>query len=371
MNEAALLVLADELIEKGDPRGEFIAVQCKLAGGRLGPADTKKAKAREAELLAAHREEWFGPLEKWLREKDPYSLNHLKLARGFVSHCRLTITEPADLATLFKKAPQLESLELRGDQTPSVAQLRQLRWLEADGACADSLAVAGPVLDGLEFLSLNLGGARVSLELAKRPALRTLKVNRALTAKVTLPRTLEALGWSGDFTHLVPALGVGLPQLRWLGLTGLEVDAAAREVLHRYAPVLETLALDGAKFGKGQLEALLATEWPALRSLDLSNVGLGVDGAKRLAVMRAPKLELLDLTYTRLKDEGAAAVLSSPLLGSLKELSLRANKLTVAAVAPVLKRKHQLRLLNLKKNVVSAAELKRLEKALPGIRLSR
>jgi Ran GTPase-activating protein (RanGAP) involved in mRNA processing and transport len=133
-----------------------------------------------------------------------------------------------------------------------------------------------------------------------------------------------------------------------------------------------TLGLDGAKFARpALLTSLLALKWPALETLDLSNVGLGPSGAAAVASLAAPKLESLDLTYTRLKDEGAAAVLASPLLRTLKEVSLRANTLSVAAVAPVLKAKHSLRLLNLKKNAIGAAALKQLEKKLPGTRLSR
>ncbi|MER2564968.1 MAG: hypothetical protein ABTQ32_29865 [Myxococcaceae bacterium] len=123
--------------------------------------------------------------------------------------------------------------------------------------------------------------------------------------------------------------------------------------------------------GKGQLARVLGLSWPRLKSLDLSNVGLGLEGAKLVAAMKAPQLELLDLTYTRLTDAGAMAVLSAPFINTLKELSLRANKLTVAAIAPVLKQKHSLRLLNLKKNALSAADLKALEKKLPDTRLSR
>ncbi|MEW5737931.1 MAG: TIGR02996 domain-containing protein [Myxococcota bacterium] len=50
-DDAPRLVLADVLQERGDPRGEFIALQC--AG-----TDEKKAKA----LLKAHGKKWLGPL---------------------------------------------------------------------------------------------------------------------------------------------------------------------------------------------------------------------------------------------------------------------------------------------------------------------
>ncbi|MDX2010616.1 MAG: TIGR02996 domain-containing protein [Myxococcaceae bacterium] len=91
----------------------------------------------------------------------------------------------------------------------------------------------------------------------------------------------------------------------------------------------------------------------------------------RIASLDAPQFEVLDLTYTRVTDAGAAAVLASPHRMALKEVSLRANRLTAAALAPVLTRKPALRLLNLKKNALTAAELKALEKRLPETRLSR
>lgn len=372
--DAPRLVYADALTERDDPRGEFIVLQCKLAAGRLGPADAKRARARETELLDAHRQEWFGPFEKWLRERDSYALGHVEVRRGFVARCRLMITGPSDLATMFEKAPLIDELELRGDATPTTPRLAQLKRLEAEGECAASMAGAGALLDGLEVLSLvfaSFAQPKVALELEALALLETLKVERISTTKVSLPKQLEVLHWTGELQHLLPVLSRGLPSLRSLSLPGVEIDQDFRKLLQSFAPQLEVLAIDGARFGKGQLEALLRTPWPRLKTLDLSNIGLGVDGAKLVAAMKAPKLEALDLTWTRVKDEGAVAVLSSPLLSSLREISLRANKLTAAAVAPVLKRKHQLRLLNLKKNDLGAGELKKLEKALPETRLSR
>jgi uncharacterized protein (TIGR02996 family) len=56
------LVYADWLDERGDPRGEFIRVQCELAG--LPAADPRREhlESRQAELLAAHRDAWEAPL---------------------------------------------------------------------------------------------------------------------------------------------------------------------------------------------------------------------------------------------------------------------------------------------------------------------
>lgn len=361
--DAPRLVYADWLTENDDPRGEFIVLQCRLASGKLGPKDVKAAKAREAELLDAHREEWFGPLEKWLREHDSYALSHV------VSSCRLTVQQRDDLATLFQKAPLLEELELRGDAVAPVPQLAQLERLEAEGEVAESVLPALETMSSLARLSLVVRPTKnVALDLSRCPKLEALWFSSERVTQVKLPPTLRAVRWSGDSTALLKALS---PPLTTLAISGAVVSEELVSVLKRCAPTLEVLALDGAKFGKGQLARVLGLSWPRLKSLDLSNVGLGLEGAKLVAAMKAPQLELLDLTYTRLTDAGAMAVLSAPLTNGLKELSLRANKLTVAAIAPVLKQKHSLRLLNLKKNALSAAELKALEKKLPDTRLSR
>jgi hypothetical protein len=54
VGEAARQVLADELVEKGDPRGEFIALQSAPA--------TKESLARQRGLLKQHEKKWLGQL---------------------------------------------------------------------------------------------------------------------------------------------------------------------------------------------------------------------------------------------------------------------------------------------------------------------
>lgn len=56
------LVYADWLTDQGDPRGEFIHVQCRLA--HLGEDDLRRPELeeREHELLTLHQEAWLGPL---------------------------------------------------------------------------------------------------------------------------------------------------------------------------------------------------------------------------------------------------------------------------------------------------------------------
>lgn len=69
---SARLVYADQLQERGEPRGEFIALQC--AGG---------SSKRERVLLKLHERAWLGPLDRFIHEKG------LVYRRGFPAAGRL------------------------------------------------------------------------------------------------------------------------------------------------------------------------------------------------------------------------------------------------------------------------------------------
>jgi uncharacterized protein (TIGR02996 family) len=75
-DDAPRMVLADVLLERGDPRGEFITLQ--LARGRDG-----EPSERERELLKKHGKSWLGPLGTVLSFGKGYS--GTKFQRGFVA----------------------------------------------------------------------------------------------------------------------------------------------------------------------------------------------------------------------------------------------------------------------------------------------
>jgi uncharacterized protein (TIGR02996 family) len=80
------LVYADWLLERGDPRGEFITLQFrKHRGEALSEADQK----REAQLLKKHVKDWLGPLYGVTRKDDRV------LARGFLEACVFQPRNPA------------------------------------------------------------------------------------------------------------------------------------------------------------------------------------------------------------------------------------------------------------------------------------
>ena len=75
-DDAPRHVLADALIDRGDPRGEFISMQ--LARGRK---DVRIA--RELELQQAHAGEWLGALASVI------DVRRSKFERGFLSHASI------------------------------------------------------------------------------------------------------------------------------------------------------------------------------------------------------------------------------------------------------------------------------------------
>lgn len=89
--DAPRLIYADWLEERGDPRGEFIRIQCHLAAMSADDERRSLLEQHERELLARHQ-------DSWLRELRPL-LNGWTFHRGFLD----AITVPA--ATYLHHAP--------------------------------------------------------------------------------------------------------------------------------------------------------------------------------------------------------------------------------------------------------------------------
>lgn len=87
-DDALRAVWADALQERGDPRGEAIALQLAAAGGPLDRAQDKRARS----LLAKHAKSWLGPLEGVIMHKAA-----LVFDRGLVSSCQIQIKRLAAL----------------------------------------------------------------------------------------------------------------------------------------------------------------------------------------------------------------------------------------------------------------------------------
>lgn len=123
------LVYADWLTERGDPRGEFITVQCALAR-----APSPKLRKRDKQLLAKFGARWFG----WIDELG----QDVVIERGFVRQLAI-VTEAfcARGAELLDREP-VERLQLRHglreasasplvQRVPSIELLAPLQTLPA------------------------------------------------------------------------------------------------------------------------------------------------------------------------------------------------------------------------------------------------
>lgn len=129
-NTAARLIYADLLQDAGDPRGEFITLQC--TGG---------SAKRERELLKLYERPWLGPLDPLLRKSG------LVYRRGFVACGRLAVrgfgappTEPE-----WQTLEELDLCEGWGeavtDWLPTLRGLRRVAQLY----CDDLRRLKGPL----------------------------------------------------------------------------------------------------------------------------------------------------------------------------------------------------------------------------------
>jgi uncharacterized protein (TIGR02996 family) len=174
-DDAPRLVFADWLEERGDPRGEFIRIQCQLA--QLAEDDFRcpELEARERALLHAHRDEWERPLRQVLGQTP----GRWWFRRGFIEE--MTADAGAFLAhaeTVFRLAPLRHvCLSDAADHLPGLAALPLLDRLtsldfysndDAETLDLNVLAAAGRNA-GLAVFRLYLQAPRFVAGLAEPP----------------------------------------------------------------------------------------------------------------------------------------------------------------------------------------------------------
>jgi uncharacterized protein (TIGR02996 family) len=114
-DDAPRLVLADFLTTRGDPRGEFITLQCRLAAAKDDDA-RRKLRIAENKLLAAHGAQWTQALLAAAPAATPLRANKLVFHRGFLEEAALPLSALDDLEPYFTAAPLLRRLRFDAPQ---------------------------------------------------------------------------------------------------------------------------------------------------------------------------------------------------------------------------------------------------------------
>jgi len=325
-------VLGDHWLDRGDPRGELVQLQCNVE--ELAPGDPRHVEMSEraAKLLAKHGRAWAGELRSLA--------TRLVWRRGFVEGVTCTalqfVTKGAQMLALAPIRALTINGAIRVDDmaklvaTPALAQIRSLEIVQskAIGKKHVETLAAAPVIANLERLALTncfIGDAGAAA-LARSPHLGALRELELLASAIE-PAGAEALAQSTGLRSLV-RLGLAANMFSARGVHPIITTATA-------FPNLRDLDLGLTALGRqgGEIVAK-ATARPNLVDLRMPGCQLDDTVARSLAAAAHYRaLEVLDLQHNAIGDAGAAAFLQTK-LPRLRALSLSAlSEPTAAALA--------------------------------------
>jgi uncharacterized protein (TIGR02996 family) len=262
-DDAPRLVYADWLSERGDPRGELIALQCASR-----PTD---------ELLATHGGAWSQGLK-------------VVFERGFAS--AVHVSSSAELAQLAGFAPREFVTRVVVERTLNLHALAAAPWLTS-----------------VRQLAFHQGPTAQRLDLQ---GLCAVLASRNLGALETLEVRGQRLGDEG-LAQLAEQAGTRLPRVKRLVVEDDQVTArgVAALVATRWFSQLTALSLSGNPLGAEGLAALTRSPRPTrLQTLELDRVRCGDEGLRvLLASATFPSLVKLSVGRNRLTTRGTEAVL--------------------------------------------------------------
>lgn len=333
---------ADELAERGDPRGEFIQAQLALEDPKRSPADRKKLEAREKELLKKHEKEWLGPLAELKDERQPPKV---RFARGWlasVAFSSLTVSSARAVvnAPLARFLRELTIEDTGWEEPGEFEEGPDVPEDAEDGTWAFYPLLKAPFLGYLRKLSIgedemstHVQGEQIANLIERMPAIEELTIcaHRVDGGKLFRLKNLE-------------------------NLRSLSFNCA-----HSYP--LENLAKNPSL---GKLETLYlhphAQEYDDEE--DGENAYIKTNGLKALVGSKTLKsLKHVTLRLTKFGDKGIELIVKSGVLKQWKTLDLRLGSVTDAgadalAACPDLKK---LDLLDLSQNALTPAGIKRLK----------
>jgi uncharacterized protein (TIGR02996 family) len=253
----ARLVYADFLMERGDPRGELIQVQCKLA--EAGARDAKLER-REKRLLEKHGARWVSPFGLWFEK--------VAWRRGFVESVVVNARVlPAALRETLRHTPLRHA---------TVTTLSPQTW-------------------------------RAMIDVPELAKLRSLDLSNARVFDEEVVAFAESPYVAGLRALVIADVPVGAG-----GAAALSRSSYLRE--------LRALGLDGTAIGEEGAVTIARAPF-ALRRLTLRGDQVRAAGARAIAASeRLAGLTLLDLRLNPIGDEGVLALARSSVLARLSDL---------------------------------------------------
>lgn len=328
------LVLADWLDERGDPRGEFVRVQCELT--KLPKKDKRRTslKQREKQLLKDHESAWLGPLREVLENEHSALTKYMRDAgedsptalpwefrRGFL---RIKINDSSFLSKPIQALAETEvwawidelNLFCKNEESTRRAAMSKLLT-----------SICGLTVYGSKFGS---GSAKT---IANSPHLSKL-TRLELSGQDIGPAGAVALAASPYLTRLT---GLDLAHLHFLDANGKGISDKGIAALASSSNLayLSTLILKGNSIThKGATAIASSPHLGKLKQLHLDDNPIGDAGASALANsphLRALIVLTLQMWHCRdcaITDIGAEALATTPGLKNLKVLDLYWNNIS-------------------------------------------
>jgi len=370
-DDAPRLVYGDLLLSRGDPRGELIQVQCRLADVALTAAERRKLRISENKLLAEHGAAWNAEVLAAIGEQAgvarAFTPVKVELRRGFVDMVRAPAYVLRRLDALHAVAPLLTELRIDPDSflerstlaaadldSPCVAGLRVLRLTLPGAGDEGARAIATcPHLSGLRALAITFVGWDPSIMIGLSGTVEAQAPGAPSPPTPSLgPEGARALATSPHLAG-VRALTLDGNELGVEGVAAI-LDSSARWTL-------EELSLSNSGIDSAAVVAIAdAPSSQTLRRLVLQSASMDAAAARRLASSKhLGTLAVLDLENCPLGPEGIAAFLDGLGLEALTELVLAHNGLGDAGALTVARcaKLRQLRILDITKNQIGKKSL--------------
>lgn len=317
-DDALRLVYADRLIDRGDPRGEFIQLQVRAKRGYDKAIEARLAALRPHEMAWKNAAGFVGTLTTFDRG---FPMNVIGNARAIIASRRALATQPIESMSVLS---DLEGL-------PALCQLPELKRLR-------SLTISATMGSYGRPIALEPDRVRAVAECDHFGSLRELMIQKGALTETTATILSKAAWLPSLEVLLIPDNQVGRGWVELLGrvrdvkriwLEGSDVGSAGVQALARSkAHQLDELQLSNTSLQGGLLALAESPVLATVTKLELDRAGVRDAGAIALAnASSSAVLKKLSVKHDLLGPKAARALGASTAMRALEELDLRGNVL--------------------------------------------